>query len=540
MRQKSPRTRFCVRGGFLSVFVKQAGKIEGREIILRRLGAADELCSAVLAEENLRRAELAVVVVAHREAVRAGIVQDDEVAHIDFREHPVNREFVVVLAQAARHVVLVVAGGVLLAHNGDVMVRAVHGGAHQVGGAGVEADVLLVDVLLVDGRRHEAAVRGKHIAAKLREDGDVAHPGRDEHLLVRLPDALADGGDVDRLLIRAVRDADAAGEVYEFDFRAGLLPELDGEREQDARERRVILVRRRVAREEGVNAELLGAKLHEAAVTLDHLLLREAVFRVAGVVHDAVGNREISAGVQAAADELRNGGDVPEEVNVRQVVEVDRRVQPSCELKVLRRGVVRGEHDVRAGEAARLGHHQLREGGAVDAAALLLQDLEDKGVRRGLHGEILAKARIPRKRRLEGAGAGADALLVIQMERRGILLHNLPELLLIHKKLFFHRRIHPFLRDSAEKVREELEQRAGGVERTGEAAPPAAAVLLPLLLLRALFRSLPVFGRFAEHGVCFSIGIPLIQKKYKKRGASCQDALFSKITPASEEILPHR
>ena len=66
-------------------------------------------------------------------------------------QHPVHRKFVVVLAQAAHHVVCVVAGGVLLAQHRNVVVGPVHGRAHQVGRAGVQTDVLLVDVLFVDG-----------------------------------------------------------------------------------------------------------------------------------------------------------------------------------------------------------------------------------------------------------------------------------------------------------------------------------------------------------------------------------------------------
>ena len=68
-----------------------------------------------------------------------------------FGQHPVDGKLVVVLAQAADHIVLVVAGSVLLAQHGDVVVGAVHGRAHQVGGTGVHTDILLINVLFVDG-----------------------------------------------------------------------------------------------------------------------------------------------------------------------------------------------------------------------------------------------------------------------------------------------------------------------------------------------------------------------------------------------------
>ena len=140
-------------------------------------------------------AQLAVVVIAHGRAVSAGVVDVDQVADVDLGKHPVDGELIVILAQAADHVILVVAGSILLAQHGDVMVGAVHGRAHQVGCTGVQTDVLLIDVLLVDGRCHQCAVGAGGEAAHLGEDGHIAHPGGDEDLLKLLADALADGHD---------------------------------------------------------------------------------------------------------------------------------------------------------------------------------------------------------------------------------------------------------------------------------------------------------------------------------------------------------
>ena len=46
------------------------------EVVLRRFRAADELYRAVLPQQQLRRAKLAVVVVAHGVAVGPGVVDD--------------------------------------------------------------------------------------------------------------------------------------------------------------------------------------------------------------------------------------------------------------------------------------------------------------------------------------------------------------------------------------------------------------------------------------------------------------------------------
>src|SRR5699024_3368682 len=157
--------------------------VQGGKVVPRGLGAADQPVAAILAQQHLGAAQLAVVVVAHGRAVGAGVVDIDQIPDVDPRQHPVHGELVVVLAQAAHHVVFVVAGGVLLAQHRDVVVGAVHGRAHQVGGAGVQADVLLIDVLFVDGGGDQRAVGPGHEPAHLGKDGNVPHAGRDQDLL---------------------------------------------------------------------------------------------------------------------------------------------------------------------------------------------------------------------------------------------------------------------------------------------------------------------------------------------------------------------
>ena len=152
-----------------------------------------------------------------------GVVNDQQVAQVDLREGAVDGELVVVLAQPSGHVVDVVAGRVLLTHDGDVVIRAVHGGAHKVGGAGVYPHILLVGMLEVRRLGHQAAVGGQHEPAQLGEDGHVSHPGADQHLLICLAYAFTDDRNVVGGLVRAVGDSHAAGEVDKGDVTAGLL-----------------------------------------------------------------------------------------------------------------------------------------------------------------------------------------------------------------------------------------------------------------------------------------------------------------------------
>ena len=85
---------------------------------------------AVLLQQDLGTAQLAVVVVAHREAMCTGVVDINDIPDLDLGQHAVDGKLIIVLAQAAGHIVLMVAGGILLAQHCNVMVGAVYGRAH--------------------------------------------------------------------------------------------------------------------------------------------------------------------------------------------------------------------------------------------------------------------------------------------------------------------------------------------------------------------------------------------------------------------------
>ena len=63
--QPSKKSRLFLCGMTVLFSKVKIRKIEGREIVLRRLGAADELEAAVLFQQNLRGTELAIIIVAH-------------------------------------------------------------------------------------------------------------------------------------------------------------------------------------------------------------------------------------------------------------------------------------------------------------------------------------------------------------------------------------------------------------------------------------------------------------------------------------------
>ena len=135
-----------------------------------------------------------------------------------------------------------VAGRIFPAQHGNMMVRAVHRGAHQVRSAGVTANILFMGVLLVGTLGDEHPVGAGDKTPHLGADCNIAQPCGDEHFLISLAHAFADCQDIARLLVGAVGNSYAAGQVDERDFRAGFLMQLGRRLEQDARKRRIIAV----------------------------------------------------------------------------------------------------------------------------------------------------------------------------------------------------------------------------------------------------------------------------------------------------------
>ena len=239
------------------------------------------------------------------------------------------------------------------------------------------------------------------------------------------PDSGRDGGEVDLVLLRAVRDADAAAEVDELELDAERARELGDEREDDAGGLDEVVGLALVGGDHHVDAEALHAELLHRVVSLEHLLGREAVLGLLGAADDRVALLG-AAGVEARAHELREAAERPvDELDVREVVEVEDRAHARGLAELLGGGVVGGEHHVLPAQAGALGEHELGERRAVRAGAGAPQQLEDGGVGRGLHREVVAEAGAPREGLVERLRAAEDAGRVVDVERRGRALFHL-------------------------------------------------------------------------------------------------------------------
>ena len=295
-----------------------------------------------------------------------------------------------------------------------MVVSAIHGRADQIDGACVDTDIVLVDLLLVDGLGDQAAVGAHHKAAHLGADGHIAHAGRNQDLVVCRVHPLADGVNVVGLLLGQIGDADAAGQIDKGDMCAGLALQAHGKLKEDARKLGVVVVGDGVAGKECVDAKVLGALGLEHAEGLEELLGGHAVLGVARVVHDAVGEPEQAARIKAATDCLGDGPrDTLKELDMADVVKVDDGAQLVGELKVGSRRVVGREHDVVSRDTQRAGDHELGIARAIAAAAVFVENGDERRVGVGLDGKVFLKARVPCKGVTHFLHVAADARLVV-------------------------------------------------------------------------------------------------------------------------------
>ena len=164
-------------------------------------------------------------------------------------------------------------------------------------------------------------MRAGHIAPQLGIDRKL-HPGGDKDLFIGQTHLLPDGENVIFRLLRAVGDADPSGEVQEGDVCARLFMHLDGQAEQDLRQRRVIFVGQRVAGQKGMDAEMLDAPLLHHPDGGEELFLGHSIFRLGRVVHDVVADGKEPAGVEAQRHGLGQREERGDDLDIRGVVEV--------------------------------------------------------------------------------------------------------------------------------------------------------------------------------------------------------------------------
>ena len=168
-----------------------------------------------------------------------------------------------------------------------------------------------------------------------------------------------------------------------------------------------------------MQAEALRSQGFQPWQARKQLVLRPAVLGIPGTAHDGVAQMEFPAGVKTGAHGLGHAAVARQQINVALIIQVDDRAQ-GAGVGIFRRGHgVGAEHDAVARKAAHFRQLQLAFAGAVQAAALFLENLQHPGIGQGFHRKIFPKTRRPGKSRVQVPGRFSDARFVIQMKGGG-------------------------------------------------------------------------------------------------------------------------
>lgn len=385
------------------------------EEVVDGFGAADEGDAVVFVQEELSAAELAVVVEAHGVAVGTGVVDDEEVAFFDRWQFALDGKFVAVFAEATDDVVNVIVWRVFLAEDGDVVVSAVHTWAHEVGHGGVNADVVAVGVLVVDGAGDEVAVRAGHHAAAFEHDLERIEAGWHDDLVVHFLDQAGNVFEIHWFLFWAIWDADAAAEIDEGNAHAGFFINFDNEIEHYLGGFSEIFWVELVGNDHGVETEFFAAFFFADGVGFDDLVLGEAVFRFFRLADELVAIAQW-ARVVAEADGLWQLVLAFDVFDVADVVEVEDGAEFDRVVIFCHWGVVRGEHDVFAGHADLLGEDELWQRAAVGAEAFFLEDLQQTWVWCGFDGEVFFEFWRPAECVLQAVDVVDDGFFIVDVK----------------------------------------------------------------------------------------------------------------------------
>eukprot|EP00411_Alexandrium_monilatum_P091708 CAMPEP_0175735670 /NCGR_PEP_ID=MMETSP0097-20121207/53020_1 /TAXON_ID=311494 /ORGANISM="Alexandrium monilatum, Strain CCMP3105" /LENGTH=564 /DNA_ID=CAMNT_0017043733 /DNA_START=233 /DNA_END=1927 /DNA_ORIENTATION=+ len=447
--QKAVRKgRHACKGAAATAEALRPHEVQRREEVLGGLGPADLQHGAVGPPEQLGGARPAVVVEAHGVAVSAAVVDDHHVARQGLGiQGPVHSKLVVVLAECPHHVedarlrdeigrvlgdMALARGqagqGPVVAEDADVVVGAVHPRAHEVHHAGVYTHVVLVDPLPVHDPRDQEPRGSCDVAPALHDDPKRREPPCLDQLLVDLVHPCPDGGHVHLRVPGPVRDANPAPKVNHLDANAELVVHGADEGEEHAGRLHNLVDLEAVRHNHRMQAETPHAELLAAPVAFQQLGARCPKLGFLGVSDEHIPSAARS-GIVAETDEFREAELPVEELDMREVVQVHHSAGCFGNAVLLQRCVVAREHDLLPPEPHPPREDDLRGGGTVHAASLLLEHPEDVRIRRRLHGKVVPEAWAPSKGRQETADLLPDRALVVNVEGGGEAAGQLQHLL---------------------------------------------------------------------------------------------------------------
>ena len=147
-----------------------------------------------------------------------------------------------------------------------------------------------------------------------------------------------------------------------------------------------------------MDTKLLCTLAFKDTESIKNLFRCHTVFGISRIVHNIIADLEYSAWIIAAADNFRNPAySLFHALNVSDIIQINNSANFICILKLFVRSIIGGKHNVSFSAADCLGKHKLCHGRAVTAAAIFLQNLNEKWIRCCFYGKKFLKSLVPCK-----------------------------------------------------------------------------------------------------------------------------------------------
>lgn len=260
--------------------------------------------------------------------VSARIVNHNKVPNVDSRKPSIDGKFVSVFTKRPRQIVKLVVRVLLFASYRDVMIGAIDGRPHEIRHAGVEADVLLVNILDMEHSRYKIPIGPGNDAPTLHVKREGVKAAGSNQPVVAGTDAVADVQKIDGGLFWFVGDPNPAANVDKVDAKVQLFPRLDRQIEHHLRSSDEILRIQLIGRQKRVEPEVFRSLGLKFAKTLKDLGPRKTIFRLFRLPHDETAFTQL-AGVITKRNDLGYSAAPVQKVDVADVVEIDGGVKRS-------------------------------------------------------------------------------------------------------------------------------------------------------------------------------------------------------------------
>src|SRR6056297_2134206 len=154
-----PTTNLCPTGRKMI-----SAKSQGSQIIRDRFGPTNQFYSSISFKQQLLWAQPGVVLKPHRMAMGTGIVDRQDISFFDAGKLALYRKLIVVFAQRTNNIVELISRFAFFTDNVDMMIGVIHTRTHEGRHAGVNTNIVAIDVFMINRPSQQTTMGAGHKA----------------------------------------------------------------------------------------------------------------------------------------------------------------------------------------------------------------------------------------------------------------------------------------------------------------------------------------------------------------------------------------